>query len=540
MLDDTLGIGAVLMAAGAGGLSDGLLALLLLSEEMIMHRTLLAVFAVAACSPCLAASEELGYPRLAMWWPDSHRQSVADLARYDLIAWGTWEKEETLVELKRRVPAQVHLVSISLTETSFDSWKSRGELMRQIPAEWFLTQCGSRLREPVDAAQTQIPVESIAGQGGKPLFAVGDRLACEYETMRVVGVDAATRTLQVERGDVRPASAHVAGVRIAAHITFWPGTWVMNLSTVCPRVTADPAVGPETWVEWGLRRLLRENVRDGLCVDRVEDGQSWLVPSFGRTIDPDCSNRDLKGDYATFNRAWAEGIRSTYLPRLRDMLRGKPMISNTSGAFADLLNGCIFEAFPGNWSQHPDSYRESWASRAIGDHGLFAAVAHNVPASMSWVETYESQAAPSPDGSRHVPNPFKSPGFVPNYRRMRWGLTTALVAGALFSYEMHTEGHGSLGLMWFDEYDNAGQGRHYLGLPTGPAIVVTDLEAAGRVYRRDFQNGIVVCNPSDREVTVPLGGSFRLIKGVQVPDVNSGQTVASVTIGPMDGRILLR
>lgn len=505
-----------------------------------MRLTFLSIFVVATCWPCLASSEELGYPRLAMWWPDSHSQSAADLARYDLIAWGTWEKEETLGELKRLSPAQVHLVSISLTETGFDSWKWRPELMRQIPAEWFLTQRGSRLREPVDAVQTRIPVESIAGEGGEPLFAVGDRLACEHETMRVVAVDAATRTVQVERGDVRPASAHAAGVRIAAQITFWPGSWVMNLSTMCPRVTADRGVGPETWTEWGLRNLLPENIRDGLCVDRVEDGESWLVPGCGRTIDPDCSNRDLKGDYASFNRAWAEGIRSTYVPRLREKLRGKPMISNTSGAFADVLNGCIFEAFPGNWSQHPDSYRESWAERALGDHGLFAAVGHNVAPSMSWVETYESQASPSPDGSRHVPNPFKSPGFVPDYRHMRWGLTTALVAGAFFSHEMNTEGHGSLGLMWFDEYDNAGQGRHYLGLPTGPAVVVMDFGDAGRVYRRDFHNGIAVCNPSDRGVTVPLGGTFRLIKGTQVPEVNNGQAVTSVTIGPMDGRILLR
>jgi hypothetical protein len=500
----------------------------------------LGIFVVAACWPCLASSEEPGYPRLAMWWPDSQRQPAADLARYDLIAWGTWDKDEKVAEIKRLNPAQLHLVSMSLTETSFDDWKWRPELMRQIPAEWFLTQRGSRLREAVDAAQTQIPVESTAGEGGKPLFAVGDRLACEYETMRVVAVDAVARTVQVERGNVRPASAHAAGVRIAAHITFWPGSWVMNLSTMCPRVTADQGVGPETWTEWGLRNLLPKNIRDGLCVDRVEDGQSWLVPGFGRTIDPDCTNRDLKGDHAAFDRAWGEGIRSTYVPRLREKLGGKPLISNTSGAFADVLNGCIFEAFPGNWSEHADSYRESWAPRALGDHGLFAAVAHNVAPSMSWVETYESQAAPAPDGSRHVANPFKNPGFVPDYRRMRWGLTTALVAGAFFSHEMNTEGHGSLGLMWFDEYDNAGQGRHYLGLPTGPAVVVTDFGDAGRVYRRDFGKGIVVCNPSDREVTVPLGGTFRLIKGTQAPEVNSGQTVTSVTIGPLDGRILLR
>lgn len=505
-----------------------------------MGSAVLVALAVAACLPSLAVAGEPEYPRLAMWWPDSRRQPVSDLARYDLIAWGTWEREETLAELKRVNPAQVHLVSISLTETGFDSWRWRPELMRQIPAEWFLTQRGSRLREPLDAAKPRIPVESVAAEDGKPLFAVGDTLACEYETMRVTGVDAATRTLEVERGHVRPASAHAAGVRIAAQIVFWPETWVMDLSALCPRVTVDPAVGPETWLEWGLRRMLPENTRDGLCVDRVEAGQSWLVPSFARSIDPDCSNRAVTDRYEAFDRAWSEGVRTVYMPRLRAVMNGRPIISNTSGAFANLLNGCIFEAFPGHWSPNAESSRESWASRALGEHGLLAGVEQNVRPSMSWVETYESQAAPSPDGSRHVPNPFTSPGFVPNYRRMRWGLTTALVAGAYFSHEMHTEGHGSLGLMWFDEYDNAGQGRHYLGLPSGPAVVVSDFGDAGRVYRRDFQNGVVICNPSERQVTVELGGRFRHIKGKQVSEVNDGGEVTSVSIGPMDGTILLR
>jgi hypothetical protein len=52
---------------------------------------------------------------------------------------------------------------------------------------------------------------------------------------------------------------------------------------------------------------------------------------------------------------------------------------------------------------------------------------------------------------------------------MRVGLTTALLNDGFFSYEINTNGHGSLCLLWFDEYDNAGQGRGYLGQPLGPA-----------------------------------------------------------------------
>ena len=40
---------------------------------------------------------------------------------------------------------------------------------------------------------------------------------------------------------------------------------------------------------------------------------------------------------------------------------------------------------------------------------------------------------------------------------MRFGLCTALLGDGFFSYEVSGRGHGALGLLWFDEYDNAGQ-----------------------------------------------------------------------------------
>ena len=34
-----------------------------------------------------------------------------------------------------------------------------------------------------------------------------------------------------------------------------------------------------------------------------------------------------------------------------------------------------------------------------------------------------------------------------------------LLGQGFFSYEINTNGHGSLGLLWFDEYDGGGRGR---------------------------------------------------------------------------------
>ena len=127
--------------------------------------------------------------------------------------------------------------------------------------------------------------------------------------------------------------------------------------------------------------------------------------------------------------------------------------------------------------------------------------------------------------------------FVPNYQRMRYGLTTALLGDGYFSYEIGTNGHGRLGLMWFDEYDAAGEGRGYLGLPRENAAIIMTA-GDGSVWKRLYEGGVVICNPTDAEVSVDLGGWYHLIYGQQVPEINTGERVRQVTIGPRDGRIL--
>lgn len=60
------------------------------------------------------------------------------------------------------------------------------------------------------------------------------------------------------------------------------------------------------------------------------------------------------------------------------------------------------------------------------------------------------------------------------------------------------------------------------------------------VFRRDFENGIVVVNGSWQTQTVDLGGSFRKINGLQNPSFNDGSLVSSVTLRPQDAIVLLR
>ncbi len=60
------------------------------------------------------------------------------------------------------------------------------------------------------------------------------------------------------------------------------------------------------------------------------------------------------------------------------------------------------------------------------------------------------------------------------------------------------------------------------------------------LFRRDFDNGIVLVNGTWSPQTVALGGEFRKILGTQDPDVNDGATVTEVNLPDRDALILLR
>jgi hypothetical protein len=63
---------------------------------------------------------------------------------------------------------------------------------------------------------------------------------------------------------------------------------------------------------------------------------------------------------------------------------------------------------------------------------------------------------------------------------------------------------------------------------------------ASSVWRRDFQNGIVLVNPTELPLTVPLETTFRRILGTQAPAVNNGVVSATNVVPPHDALFLLR
>jgi hypothetical protein len=149
----------------------------------------------------------------------------------------------------------------------------------------------------------------------------------------------------------------------------------------------------------------------------------------------------------------------------------------------------------------------------------------------------------NPDGSDGIT--YDSSGNAatssPAYQGLRHTLAACLMGDG------YLEANGESGSEnWFDEFDGGGLGVGYLGQPSSGATGAWQTAAwQNKVYKREFQNGIVLWNPrGNGEETVSLAGlgTLKHLKGTQAPTVNDGSDVTNgtVTLGDRDGLILLR
>lgn len=124
---------------------------------------------------------------------------------------------------------------------------------------------------------------------------------------------------------------------------------------------------------------------------------------------------------------------------------------------------------------------------------------------------------------------FNVHGKKDDYQRMRYGLASCLLDDGYFSYTDESVGYGSV--PWFDEYDSN------LGMPIDPP---SSSPWGNGVYRRTYQNGIVLVNPDLESKTVTIDKGYRRIQGTQAPQVNDGSDVTSITLNGKDGIILVK
>jgi hypothetical protein len=125
------------------------------------------------------------------------------------------------------------------------------------------------------------------------------------------------------------------------------------------------------------------------------------------------------------------------------------------------------------------------------------------------------------------------------YQSVRYGLASTLMDNGYYAFTNISNGYS--GTFWFDEYDDAGKGTGYLGMPvSGPSLTPYQ----NGVYMREFDHGFALVNPKGNGTqTVTLPVAVHRILGTQAPSVNNGATIPAgspITLQDRDGLILLK
>jgi hypothetical protein len=83
----------------------------------------------------------------------------------------------------------------------------------------------------------------------------------------------------------------------------------------------------------------------------------------------------------------------------------------------------------------------------------------------------------------------------------------------------------------------------YLGMNQGGQIIVDSIQVLrgrGGAFRRDFEHGMALVNPTNAALTLNVEPGFRRLAGTVNPGFNNGQPVTQITLGAEDGIVLLR
>jgi hypothetical protein len=347
-------------------------------------------------------------------------------------------------------PALILLASSSAAELDFSPTNTRtfdAQRIGSIPTSWLLLQVGSTLSAPVTSASAlNISVADTSK------FRVNDLVVVDDEKCLVTAVGS---TLTVKRGFAgSTAATHAGGTRIAAVVSGWSYAATLDMTAACPlgRATgafATPGTGTERAADWLARRtagIAAAADWDGVMVDVCIGtyANSFRGDTAFRTI----ANRAApatEADYTAFDLAWQAGIEA-YLARVRALAGNKLVMTNGAPPVFDSTNGTCFEGFP-----TAETTALQWHSTVVGP-------------------TTDSRGGSYLDWSAKAPTPNLTTMFTMgaqnDYRLMRFGLSTALMGDGYYSFKTPVPGQ-DFSSYWYDEYDNAGAGRGYLGAPTG-------------------------------------------------------------------------
>jgi hypothetical protein len=281
------------------------------------------------------------------------------------------------------------------------------------------------------------------------------------------------------------------------NVSVWPGTAVISSASgwnsYLPQYVHDEIWSTGLW--------------DGVFYDEFSATISWANGG-----DIDLHRDGIKDDPALMDTAWKRGSQNI-LSKTRSLLGSDAVIMTNGDSDGDLqqwVNGRYFESFPTPWEAG----------------GTWSGVMAN------YLKLHDQVGYPA---AFIVNSNTKDTGNNADYRKVRFGLCSTLMGDGYFSFDYGESSHAQL---WrYDEYDAK------LGKPLGAGRNILPDDSKNSwlgVWRRDFENGVALVNPSAKSLTVNLDQELEKLRGSQDPQTNDGSIVTSVTLEPQDGVILLK
>lgn len=279
--------------------------------------------------------------------------------------------------------------------------------------------------------------------------------------------------------------------------SWWPGAWAMNATDLGPRHNGQRW---NTFLGGFVRdEMMSTGLWDGVFLDAAYE---QVTGFYGPNLDPD--QNGIANPSKQTDEAYRAGM-ERLIREMRSALGPERLIlNNSSSVYAHISNGALFENFP------------RYGFRAPFDQ-LRTAIDRSPAPKISSINTNT--------GNREEPW---------NYKLMRLGLTSALVADAYFSFDAGDANHHRV--WWYDEYDAV------LGTPRFAPRQVTAASAGSDsgVWWREYTRGIAIANPTKQAQRIDLPAEFERLNGAQDPNTNNGQITKTVTVPAEDGLVLLR
>ncbi len=279
-------------------------------------------------------------------------------------------------------------------------------------------------------------------------------------------------------------------------VAWWPGNPLFNITSLGGKVNGQTFA--EMFTEFINKEILAQPYWDGVFLDNI-----WSDLSFMSSFNIDANNDGRSDDLKILNEQWEEGMTNLLQTLQKSLGKNKILVGNGGEKFNKYLNGVFFEHFP----------------------------------QRGWVSTMKNYSFILQNGKSPTLGILNSnvnnSGRQDDYRRMRYGLASALLFDGFFSFDNGDASHNEI--WWYDEYEV------FLGKPLGSArnILKNNRILAEGVWRRDFENGVVLLNSTNQKRKVFLGAEYEKISGSQDRSVNNGLFVSELYLDPYDGIILL-